>query len=148
MNIITRHPLKNLGYNFIEKEYIPKNKNEYFLRNLQNKRKDYRALTQDEIKRLKENLNNCDDWKMIRVVSPFNPELVKNNNFYGLVRIGRLEDLYLEFHNLRMPVGIYNSTVISCDLGDNVCIDHANYLSHYILGNEVLISNVNVEMAF
>ncbi len=146
MNIITRHPLKNLGYNFIEKEYIPKNKNEYFLRNLQNKRKDYRALTQDEIKRLKENLNNCDDWKMIRVVSPFNPELVKNNNFYGLVRIGRLEDLYLEFHNLRMPVGIYHSTVISCDLGDNVCIDHANYLSHYILGNEVMITNVN-EMA-
>src|SRR5690606_10826768 len=41
---------------------------------------------------------------------------------------------------------IYNSTVISCDFGDNVCIDNANYLSHYIIGNEVMIANVN-EMA-
>ncbi len=146
MNIITRHPLKNLGYNFIGKEYIPKNRDEYYLRNLQNKRGDYRALTQKEIDRLKANLNYSDDWTMVKVVSPFNPDLVKNNCFYGLVRIGKLENLYLEFHNLRMPVGIYNSTVISCDFGDNVCIEQANYLSHYILGNEVMISSIN-EMA-
>ncbi|MGH2649533.1 MAG: DUF4954 family protein, partial [Ginsengibacter sp.] len=61
----------------------------------------------------------------------------------GLVRIGKLEPYYLEFHNLRMPVGIYNSTIISCDFGDNVCIDNAHYLSHYIIGNEVMIANVN-----
>ena len=42
-----------------------------------------------------------------------------------------------------MPVGIYNSTIISCDFGDNVCIDNAHYLSHYIIGNEVMIANVN-----
>jgi hypothetical protein len=42
-----------------------------------------------------------------------------------------------------MPVGIYNSHIISCDFGDNVCIDNATYLSHYIIGNEVMISNVN-----
>ena len=42
-----------------------------------------------------------------------------------------------------MPVGLYNSTIISCDLGDNICIDNAYYLSHYILGNEVMIANVN-----
>jgi hypothetical protein len=44
---------------------------------------------------------------------------------------------------LRMPVGIYNSQIISCDFGHNVCINNANYLSHYIVGNEVMISNVN-----
>lgn len=42
-----------------------------------------------------------------------------------------------------MAVGLYNSTIISCDLGDNVCIDNVNYLSHYIIGNEVMIANVN-----
>jgi hypothetical protein len=59
------------------------------------------------------------------------------------VRIGNLEPFYLEFHNLRMPVGLYNSTIISCDFGNNVCIDNVNYLSHYIIGNEVMIANVN-----
>ena len=33
--------------------------------------------------------------------------------------------------------------IISCDFGDNVCIDNVNYLSHYIIGNEVMIANVN-----
>jgi hypothetical protein len=49
----------------------------------------------------------------------------------------------LGFSDLRVPVGLYNSTIISCDFGDNVCIDNVNYLSHYILGNEVIITNVN-----
>jgi hypothetical protein len=62
------------------------------------------------------------------------------------VRLGKLEPCYLEYHNLRMPVGIYNSTIISCDIGDNVVIDNVNYLSHYILGNDVVLVNVN-EMA-
>jgi hypothetical protein len=42
-----------------------------------------------------------------------------------------------------MAVGLYNSTIISSDIGNNVCIDHVNYLSHYIIGNEVMIANVN-----
>ncbi len=73
----------------------------------------------------------------------FNAELVKNCKFFGLVRIGKLEPYYLEFHNLRMAVGLYNSTIISCDFGDNVCVDNVNYLGHYIIGNEVMIANVN-----
>ena len=73
----------------------------------------------------------------------FNPELVQNCKFFGLVRIGKLEPFYLEFHDLRLPVGLYNSTIISCDFGDNVVIDNVNYISHYIIGNEVIIVNVN-----
>ncbi|MDQ6845689.1 MAG: DUF4954 family protein, partial [Bacteroidota bacterium] len=79
----------------------------------------------------------------IFVSEAFDPLLVRNTKFFGLVRIGKLEPYYLEFHNLRMPVGIYNSTIISCDLGDNICIDNAHYLSHYIIGNDVMIANVN-----
>src|SRR5690606_9526060 len=44
---------------------------------------------------------------------------------------------------LRLPVGIYNSTVVSSDIGDNVAIDNVNFLSHYIIGNDVIIANVN-----
>ena len=42
-----------------------------------------------------------------------------------------------------MPVGLYNSTIISCDFGDNVVIDNVNFMSHYIIGNEVMIVNIN-----
>ena len=144
MNIIQKHPVNNLGYNFVDKKYIPKGKDEYHLRILQNRNPiEYRKLTAAEIEALVRNRNTSDDWNKIFVSKNFNPELVKNCKFYGLVRIGKLEPFYLEFHNLRMAVGLYNSTIISCDLGNNICIDNVNYLSHYIIGNEVMIANVN-----
>ncbi len=144
MNIIQKHPVNNLGYNFVDKKYIPKGKDEYHLRNLHNKNGiDYRKLTAQDIEALIRNRNTSDDWDKIFVSKHFNPELVRNCKFYGLVRIGKLEPFYLEFHNLRMAVGLYNSTIISSDLGNNVCIDNVNYLSHYIIGNEVMIANVN-----
>ncbi len=144
MNIIKKHPVNNLGYNFVDEKYIPKGKDEYHLRNLHNKNGiDYRKLTAQDIETLIRNRNTSDDWDKIFVAKQFNPELVRNCKFYGLVRIGKLEPFYLEFHNLRMAVGLYNSTIISSDFGNNVCIDNVNYLSHYIIGNEVMIANVN-----
>ena len=144
MNIITKHPVDNLGYNFIDQKYLPAGEDEYYLRNKQNKKSsNYRSLTTREKEILIRCDNSSDDWSKILVSDAFDPVLVRNCKFFGLVRIGKLEPYYLEFHNLRMPVGIYSSTIISCDFGDNVCIDNAHYLSHYIIGNEVMIANVN-----
>ncbi|MEO6844279.1 MAG: DUF4954 family protein [Ginsengibacter sp.] len=144
MNIITKHAINDLGYNFIDPKYIPEGEDEYYLRNQQNNNGiDYRRLSGFEIEILIRNGNTSDDWGKIFVSKEFDPVLVKNSNFHGLVRIGKLEPYYLEFHNLRMPVGIYNSQIISCDFGHNVCINNASYLSHYIIGDEVMISNVN-----
>ncbi len=143
-NIITKSSINKLGYNFIPPEFLPKGKDEYYLRNVQNRSGiNYRRLTAYEIEVLVRNRNTSDDWDKILVSDAFNPELVKNCKFYGLVRIGKLEPYCLEFSDLKVAVGLYNSTIISCDLGDNVVIDNVNYLSHYILGNEVIIINVN-----
>jgi hypothetical protein len=144
MNEIHKSPVGSLGYNFIDRKFLPKGKNEYYLRNIQNRNGIvYRQLTAYEIESLVRNNNTSDDWNKVLVSDAFNPELVKNCKFFGLVRIGKLEPWYLEFHNLRMQVGLYNSTIISCDFGDNVAINNVNYMSHYITGNEVMIINVN-----
>lgn len=144
MNEIKKQPIDSLGYNFIPSQYIPKGKDEYYLRNIQNRSGiQYRHLTALEIEVLVRNRNTSDDWNKIFVSDAFNPELVKNCKFYGLVRIGKLEPYFLEFHGFRGQVGLYNSTIISCDFGDNVVIDNVNYMSHYIIGNEVMITNVN-----
>lgn len=144
MNIIQKRPINSIGYNFIAPEFLPKGKTEYHLRYSQNRNDiQYRQLTAFEIESLVRNNNTSDDWNKILVSNAFNPELVKNCKFFGLIRIGKLEPWYLEFHNLRMPVGLYNSTIISSDLGDNIVIDNVNYLSHYVIGNDVMIVNVN-----
>jgi hypothetical protein len=144
MNEIQKSPLGSLGYDFISPQYIPKGKDEYYLRNIQNRNGiQYRKLTAYEIEVLVRNRNTSDDWTKVLVSDAFNPELVKNCKFFGLVRIGKLEPLYLSFHDIRLTVGLYNSTIISCDFGDNVVVDNVNYISHNIVGNGVIIVNVN-----
>jgi hypothetical protein len=144
MNDIQKSQIGTLGHDFIPQQYIPKGKDEYYLRKIQNRNGiHYRNLTPLEIKTLVKNLNVSDDWKNVQVSEVFNPELVRNCKFFGLVRIGKLEALYLSFHDIKLPVGLYNSTIISCDFGNNVVIDNVNYISHYIVGNEAIIVNVN-----
>lgn len=144
MNAIFKRPLQSLGYNFIPETFLPQGEDEYYLRNLQNRSGiQYRNLTAAEIEKLVRNNNTSDDWNKICVSDDFNPELVKNCNFFGLVRIGKLEAVYLEYHSVALPVGLYNSTIISCDFGDNVVINNVKFLSHYIIGNEVMIANVH-----
>ena len=144
MNHINKKPISSLGYGFIPKEFIPKGKNEYHLRNIQNRSGiKYRKLKTQETEVLVRNGNSSDNWDKVLVSDAFNADLVKGCKFYGLVRIGKLEPYFAEFNNLRMPVGLYNSTIISCDIGDNAVIDNVNFMSHYITGNEVILVNIN-----
>jgi len=143
-NNIKKIAIENLGYDFIPSEYLKEGQDEYVFRNIQNRSGiQYRHLTAFEIEGLVKNNNTSDNWNNIFVSDYFNPSLVKNCKFYGLVRISKLEPFFLSFNDLKVPVGLYNSTIISSDIGDNVCIDNVNYLSHYIIGNEVIINNVN-----
>ena len=143
MNSINKQPLSSLGFGFINPAYIPKGKDEYYLRNRQHRTKTrYRKLTAKEIQILVRNDNSADDWNNLEVSPLFEPKLVKRCSFFGKIRIGKLEPFFHEFNNLRMPVGIYNSTIISCDIGDNVVIDQISFMSHIITGNDVMLVNI------
>lgn len=143
MNRIDKKPLSQLGYNFVPQEYLKKGQTEFDHRLKNINLSDFRALSTREIEILEANLNQAESWLDIHVKEGFNPYLVKKCRFFGINRIGILESCYLEFKNLRMPVGLYNSTIISSDFGDNVAIDRVNLLSHYQIGNEVMILQVN-----
>lgn len=143
MNTIIRKPLSELGYNFIPSEYIPRGKDEYYLRFRQNPRKDYKALTRKQINQLTAAGNTSDKWENVLITPGTDVSLIRNCKFFGLVRIGKLEPSFVEFHSFQLPVGLYNSTIISSDIGDNAAIDNVNFLSHYIIGNEVILVNIN-----
>jgi len=106
MNNINKKPISSLGYGFIPKEFIPKGKNEYHLvifrtgaaLNTVN-------LSAHETEVLVRNGNSSDNWDKVLVSDAFNPALVKNCKFYGLVRIGKLEPYFVEFNNLRNADG-------------------------------------------
>ncbi|MHA8065351.1 DUF4954 family protein [Aquirufa sp. ROCK2-A2] len=143
MNRIEKKPLSQLGFGFVGSAYLQEGQTEFDHRNKNLELADYRPLQEREINILEANLNEAENWKDVWVKNGFNPYLVKNCRFFGINRIGILESCYLEFKNLRMPVGLYNSTIISCDFGNNVAIDRVNLLSHYQIGHEVMILQVN-----
>ena len=138
-------PAETLGRKFIPEEYLPQGKDEDYLRNEQSPKPAgyWRSLRAEEIEALVKNANTCDDWDGVLVTDQFDPRLVKNCEFSGLVRIGRLEKVFLEHHELKMPTGISNSLIISCDIGDNVAIHHVRYLAHYIIGDNVMLLNID-----
>ncbi len=129
---------------FIEKEYLPEGQDEYYLRNKQVTKPagGWRNLRSDEIERLVKNNNSCENWDNFLVTDEFNPRQIKNNKFYGLVRIGEVRDAMLQYHDLRLRVGITNSVITSCDIGNNVAIHDVHYLSHYIIGDNCIIFNI------
>lgn len=142
MTKIKMRPLHQLGHNFIDPEYLHK-EDEYYFRNQQSPDRNYRHLNAEEIEILIKNQNTADDWDTLMVADHFNPHLVKQCQFYGLNRIGTLKDYFLEYQDLRLPVGLYNSTIVSCDFQDNVSVHNVNYLAHYIIGEGSMLANID-----
>lgn len=138
-------PKDSLGKRFIPQEYIPPGKDEYYLRNRQISPPPagWRSLRSDELERLVKNNNYADNWDDFLVSDPFYPDQIKNNRFYGLIRLGSVRDVILEYHDLQLPVGITNSLIISSDIGNDCAIHDVHYLAHYIIGNRSILFNLD-----
>ncbi len=145
MSTVSILPSSSIEQDFLPAKYIPIGKDEYYYRNLQNSKSEnvWRNLNSKEVDQLIKNNNTSSDWNKIYVTDRFDPAMIKNSEFFGQVRIGDIRNKFLEHHDLRLAVGITNSTIISCDIGDDVAIHHVRYLSHYIIGDRCILSNID-----
>lgn len=144
MDKVTILPSETMGNHFISQEYLPDGKDENYLRNTQKSapKNGWRHLHSDEVERLVKNDNTSLNWDNILVTDHFDPKMIKNNKFYGIVRIGCVRNVILQHHDLRVPAGITNSLLISCDIGDDVAIHDVHYLAHYIIGDNSILFNI------
>ena len=130
---------------WIDPKFIPAGKDKYYIRNKQVRapKGGWRHLRSEESERLVINNNTAADWDNIWVTDEFEPRVLHNNHFYGTVRIGRVSGEGLQFHDLRLPIGITNSSIHSCDIGNNCAIHDVHYLSHYIIGDRCMLFNIH-----
>ena len=144
MEKVTVLPPEKLVNGWIDPLYLPEGKDKYWLRDRQVKapKGGWRHLRSDEIERLVRNSNTAMSWDSVLVTDEFEPRMLKNNKFYGTVRIGRVSENGLQYHDLRLPIGITNSSIHSCDIGDDCAIHDVHYLSHYIVGNRCMLFNI------
>ncbi|MGE4584286.1 MAG: DUF4954 family protein [Sphaerochaeta sp.] len=141
---VTMLDRSRFGYDFITAPFLSEGQDEYYLRNQQLQRplSSYRHLRADEVAALEENLNSSTCWEDVLVTDPFDPSLIRNSEFYGLIRLGRMEKRIISFHDFGIPVGISNSRLVSCDIGDGCAILDCAYLSHYIISNTVILYRI------
>ncbi|ADK83372.1 DUF4954 family protein [Sediminispirochaeta smaragdinae] len=131
-----------IGTGFVPQEYLREGEDEYRFRNAGGLSRSYRALSAREVEILVRNGNCADDWNAILVAEGFNPERVERCTFHGKIRIGALEEGYLEYHDLKLPIGIRDSVIISSDIGDNVAIRNLGYLAFYIIEDQVILMSI------
>lgn len=138
-------PAGQLGKNFIPSPYLPAGQDEFYLRNSQipQPHPAWRHLRADELEQMVKNGNKADDWDMVLVTDEFEPSQIKNSSFFGLVRIGRMRNQILEHHDMQVSVGITDSRIVSCDIGDDTAVHNVSYLAHYIIGRRCILANID-----
>ncbi len=144
MDTVTILSYDQIYKNFIDKKYLH-GESEFYFRDQQVKKPagGWRHLKSHEVENLVKNSNTADNWDNIFVTDEFDPNAIKNNHFFGLVRIGRVSCEILQFHDLKLPIGITDSTIVSCDIGDNVAIHDVHHLANYIIGDRCMLFNIH-----
>ncbi len=137
-------PYDRIYKNLIDPKYLHDGHNEYYYRNRQVKHPEggWRHLRSDEIDRLVIHNNTASNWDDIWITDEFDTNLIRNNRFFGMVRIGRVRNEILQYHDLRLPVGITDSSIISCDIGDDTAIHDVHYMANYIIGDRCILFNI------
>lgn len=145
MDNVSLHPAGRVGRSFVPPEFVPEGQDEYFLRNHGNPaaQRSWRNLSSSEREILVLNGNTAEDWDEVLVTEVFDPKMIRNSSFHGLVRIGSVRPAVIEHHDLRVPVGINNCFIIECDVGDDCALFNVHYLAHYIIGDRCIIANVD-----
>jgi hypothetical protein len=136
-------PPDDYSRGFIPPQYLPPGRDEYWLRNRQCAPRPWRKLRDGERAALLANRNHCADWDSLLVCDPFDPALISDSRFYGLVRLGELRNVLLAHHDFRIPAGIRNSTIISCDIGGDTAIQDCACISHYSIGDRVILFRID-----
>ncbi len=98
----------------------------------------YRNLTEQEISTLESQGCFCRNWHDCLVKEPFDPQFIRNVSFQGLVKIGS----FYKTGNLQDALGLRQSSISDCTLGNNVCISNVSLLKSYDVEDDVTIRNV------
>jgi len=102
-----------------------------------------RKLTDSEVSSLIKQGNSAVKWETILVEDPFNPDKFQKNIFSGDVIIGACTKTALGNGSLSLPSGIYNSVIHNSVIGENCSIHNVALISDYIIGNNVLLFNID-----
>jgi len=105
----------------------------------------YRNLTDTEINKLEQQMCTCDEWSNIFVSSDFDPKVISNSHFTGVIQIGPQNKIIKLFGGIKRHAGIYNATLHNCCIGENCYINSVkNHISNFNIDDNVIINDVQL----
>lgn len=107
--------------------------------------KNYRKLTDEEIKALERQMCSASDWDEVDVAEGFSTDYVRYARFSGKVRLGAFRKEFTLAGGMRKHSGIYYATLHNVTVGDDCCIENVkNYIANYVIGEGTFIENVDI----
>ncbi len=104
-----------------------------------------RNLSTQEIAALEAQYCTAEDWSQVLVSEDFDPQYLRNVQFYGHVSLGTFEGNQELTDGFAKHTGIRNATLRNVQIGNNCLIENiGGYISNYQIGNDCVISNVSV----
>ena len=103
-----------------------------------------RSLTQQEISAMEAQGCTCADWTRVRVDNEFRPDYIRNVEFSGDIRMGRLEGTFTMAGGLQRHSAISDVTLHNVSIGNDVLIRRvADSISNYDIADGVCIENAD-----
>ncbi len=92
-----------------------------------------RALTPQEIERLKAHSCSAEDWAAVLVADGFNPAFFWGTHFMGTVVLGAFGAPVKMGQGVTMPSGVYRAVVVNSEIGNNALIHNVGLLSNTVV---------------
>ena len=106
--------------------------------------RDYRQLTEDEIRVLENNSCWAEDWNRVKVAEDFRPYNFHRVVFYGDIRLGIFEKMVEVATGFTKHSGINDATLRNVTVGDDCLIEKVgNFINNYTIGDDCYISNIS-----
>jgi hypothetical protein len=101
-----------------------------------------REPTREEIAVMEDRGCRCDDWKLVQVAQDFDAFRVRRTHLRGRCLLGRFQGDVEVQPGVRLPSGIYDSTLFDCQVGNDCLIEGVGFAANLIIEREAVLFDV------
>jgi hypothetical protein len=101
-----------------------------------------RELTREEIAVMEDRGCHADDWAGIQVAQDFDPFRVRRVHFRGRCVLGRCGGEVEVFPGIALATGIYDCTLINCQVGNDCLLENVRFAANVIIDREAVLFDV------
>lgn len=101
-----------------------------------------RAVTREEIAVMEDRGCRADDWSQVQVAEDFDAFRVRRTHLRGTCVLGRFSGEAEVVSGIRLATGIYDCTLINCQIGNDSLLENVRFAANVIVDREAVLFDV------